>query len=98
MLKWISYTEGRELAANGAVWIDVRLPAEHEARHIQRSVNIPLPLFRMKLNKLDVDRQYLIYCDSGRRSSIATYLLSQHGIDAYVLQDSLDSVPASEMG
>jgi len=98
LLKWISYTEGRELAANGAVWIDVRLPAEHEARHIQRSVNIPLPLFRMKLNKLDVDRQYLIYCDSGRRSSIATYLLSQHGIDAYVLQDSLDSVPASEMG
>ena len=97
LLKWINYAEGRDLIANGAVWIDVRLPAEHQARHIKHSVNIPLPLLRIKLEKLDPKRRYLIYCDSGRRSSIATYLLSQNGIDAYVLQDSLDTVPETEM-
>jgi rhodanese-related sulfurtransferase len=98
LLKWVTYSEGRELAADGAIWIDVRLPAEYQARHIQHSVNIPLPLLRAKLGKLDPEKRYLMYCDSGRRGSIATYLLSQEGFDAFVLQDSLDNVPESELG
>jgi len=97
LLKWISYTEGRELVSDGAIWIDVRLPAEYQERHIQHSVNIPLPLLRVKLEKLDPEVQYLLCCDSGRRGSIAAYLLAQQGFDSFVLQDSLDSVPASEM-
>jgi len=97
LLKWISYTEGRELAADGAIWLDVRLPAEYKISHIQHSVNIPLPLLRVKLEKLDPEMRYLLYCDSGRRGAIATYLLSQQGFDAFVLQDALDSIPASEM-
>lgn len=97
LLKWITYPEGRDFSAEGAVWIDVRLPAEYQTKHIKQSVNIPLPLLRTKFEKLDPARQYLIYCDTGRRSSIATYLLSQNGIDARVLQDSLDNVPAAEM-
>lgn len=97
LLKWVTYSEGRELATDGAIWIDVRLPAEYQSGHIHHSVNIPLPLLRVKLEKLDPDARYLLYCDSGRRASIATYLLSQQGYDAFVLQDSLENVPASEM-
>ncbi len=97
LLNWISYAEGRDLAAEGAIWIDVRLPAEYQAGHIQHSVNIPLPLLRVKLAKLDSEVRYLLYCDSGRRGSIATYLLSQQGYEAFVLQDALENVPASEM-
>lgn len=97
LLKWISYAEGRDLAVDGAIWIDVRLPAEHQARHIQHSVNIPLPLLRIKLGKLDSQARYLLYCDSGRRGSIAAYLLTQQGFESFVLQDSLDDVPASEL-
>ena len=97
LLKWVTYTEGRELAEDGVIWIDVRLPAEYKARHIRRSVNIPLPLFRTKLTKLTPEHRYILYCDSGRRSSIAAYILSQQGFDAFVLQDSLEAIPASEM-
>ncbi|HEC20258.1 MAG TPA: cyclic nucleotide-binding domain-containing protein [Gammaproteobacteria bacterium] len=97
LLKWVSFREGSELAADGAVWIDVRLPAEYKARHIRKSINIPLPLLRTKLEKLDPERRYLLYCDSGRRASIATYLLSQEGFDAFVLLDSLDNLPDVEM-
>ncbi|VAX02676.1 hypothetical protein MNBD_GAMMA19-16 [hydrothermal vent metagenome] len=97
LLKWISYAEGRELAADGATWIDVRLPGEYQARHIQHSVNIPLPLLRAKLEKLDRKMKYLLYCDSGRCASIAAYLLVQRGFDSFALQGSLDNVPASEM-
>jgi rhodanese-related sulfurtransferase len=73
------------------------LPAEYQSGHIHHSVNIPLPLLRVKLEKLDPQARYLFYCDSGRRASIATYLLSQQGYDAFVLHDSLENVPASEM-
>jgi len=97
LLKWISYAEGRELAADGASWIDVRLPAEYQVRHVQHSMNIPLPLLRTKLEKLDPEVRCLLYCDSGRRAAIAAYLLVQRGFDCFVLQDSLDNLPASEM-
>ena len=75
----------------------MRLPQEYKTQHIKGSVNIPLPLLRMKFEMLDISHRYLVYCDNGRRSSIATYLLSQNGFDAYVLQGSIESVPASEM-
>lgn len=97
LLKWVSYSDGRGMATDGAIWIDVRLPVEYQSRHIKHSVNIPLPLLRAKLGKLDPETSYLVYCDTGRRASIATYLLSQQGFDAYVLQDTLENVPASEM-
>lgn len=97
LLKWITYDDARDLVPGGAIWIDVRLPQEYKAKHIKGSVNIPLPLIRMKFEKLDSKHRYLVYCDSGRRSSIATYLLSQNGYDAFVLQGSIESVPASEI-
>lgn len=97
LLKWVSYSDSRQLAADGAIWIDVRLPAEYQDKHIKSSVNIPLPLLRAKLGKLDPEKRYLMYCDSGRRGSIAAYLLSQEGFDVLVLQDPLDSVPESEL-
>ena len=97
LLKWISYSDARELVTGGGIWIDVRLPQEYQEKHIKQSVNIPLPLLRAKLSKLDPEKRYVLYCDSGRRGSIGTYLLSQEGFDVYVLQDALDSVPESEL-
>lgn len=97
LLKWISYPDAQQLASEGGIWVDVRLPAEYQARHIKSSINIPLPLLRFKLDKLSRDVRYLIYCDTGRRSSIAAYLMSQNNFTAYVLQDSLESVPEAEL-
>lgn len=97
LLKWITFDDAKTLVPDGAVWIDVRLPQEYKTHHIKGSVNIPLPLIRMKFDKLDPKHRYLLYCDTGRRSSIATYLLSQNGFDAFVLQGSIESVPAAEM-
>ena len=97
VLSWVNYSDACSLAGNGAIWIDVRLPAEYQERHIVKSVNIPLPLLRAKVDKLDPKLKYLVYCDSGRRSSIAAYLLSQNGREAVILQDSLETIPATDM-
>lgn len=97
LLKWVGYTEAKKHAEEGAIWIDVRLPAEYEAGHLTKSVNIPLPLLRAKLDKLDRKHRYLVYCDTGRRGSIAAYLMSQNGIQALILQDPFASLPATEL-
>ena len=97
LLNWLNYPDAKQEASDGAVWIDVRLPAEHQARHISGSINIPLPILRAKLDRLDRGRRYIVYCDTGRRSSTATYLLTQNGFEAYILKNGLQNVAAEDL-
>jgi rhodanese-related sulfurtransferase len=96
LLHWVSFNDAKARARDGAVWLDVRLPAEYQSRHIIGSVNLPLPLLRVKLDKLDRNKTYIACCDTGRRSSTAAYLLTQNNINAYVLENGLQVVPAEE--
>jgi CRP-like cAMP-binding protein len=97
LLKWISYDDAKSLLSKGAVWVDVRLPAEYKTAHIKGSVSIPLPLLRTRFDLFKPDRPYLIYCDNGRRSTIAAYLLSQNGFEAYVLKGFTEVVPVEDV-
>ena len=92
LLNWVNYDEAKEIQNSQGIWIDVRLPAEFQAKHVEGSVNIPLPLLRAKVNKLEKNKKYIMYCDTGRRSSTATYLLTEQGFEAYVLKDGLHSI------
>lgn len=95
LLSWVDFEHGQNLVTTGqAKWLDVRLPAEHQSDAIQGDEHIPLIFLRMKLNSLDTDKSYIVYCDTGRRSSAASYLLNERGIISYVLKDGLGSVPA----
>jgi len=92
LLNWVNYEEAKEIANSQGIWIDVRLPQEFQAKHIKGSVNLPLPLLRAKVNKLEPNKKYIMYCDTGRRSSTATYLLTEQGFEAYVLKDGLHGI------
>jgi CRP-like cAMP-binding protein len=91
LLQWLSYEEAREKVAHGAKWLDVRLPSEHQNLCIEESLNIPLYFIRLKLSALDPSVPYIVYCDTGRRSSAAAYIMVERGFDAYVLRGGLDS-------
>ena len=97
LLNWVDYDEGKKLVAEGAVWFDVRLPTEHKAKHIKGSINIPLIFLRMKANSLDTDKKYVIYCDTGRRSSAASFLLNEKDIETYVLRDGVDTAEPADL-
>ncbi len=93
MLNRISYQEGLQLAEKKpVVWLDVRLPNEHQHQHIPGSQNLPLVFLRMKKKLLDKGKTYIIYCDTGGRSSAAAFLLGLEGFDAYVLNDGISSM------
>ena len=88
-LKWIANDQAEELVEAGAVWVDVRLDSEHKNSGIEGSLNIPLFMLRLKADSLDPDKKYILYCDTGRRSSAAAFLLSERGLQAYCLKGGL---------
>ena len=90
----VSLGEASRLLAAGAQWLDVRLQDEYERAHALQSLNMPLQLLRLKARLLDKTRTYLCYCDSGKRSASAVFLLSQLGYKAYALRDGVDALPA----
>jgi CRP-like cAMP-binding protein len=82
----LSYAEGhKRVAAGAAQWLDVRLPSEYQAQHLPGSINLPLYMLRPKLAQLDPSMTYIVYCDTGRRSSVALFILAQKGFEAFIL-------------
>jgi CRP-like cAMP-binding protein len=91
MLDWVDDAQAEKLIADGAAaWLDVRLPSEFEAGHKDGAVNIPLYFLRLKINTLDVAQTYVVYCDTGRRSSAAAFILNERGYKTYVLKGGLN--------
>ncbi|TLY54560.1 MAG: cyclic nucleotide-binding domain-containing protein [Gammaproteobacteria bacterium] len=91
LLQWVSPAEALAIIARGGRWLDVRLPSEHQTLAIEGALNVPLYLIRLKLSTLDRKTPYVVYCDTGRRSSAATYILVERGFDAYVLTGGVSS-------
>lgn len=91
LLQWVNREQASEIVAKGGRWLDVRLPSEHQTLAIEGALNIPLYLIRLKLSTLDRAVPYVVYCDTGRRSSAAAYLMVERGFDAYVLTGGLSN-------
>jgi CRP-like cAMP-binding protein len=91
MLDWVDHEKAEEIIKNGGQWLDVRLPSEFENQHKDGAVNMPLYFIRLKINTLDQNTQYVVCCDTGRRSSAGAYILSERGFQAYVLRDGINS-------
>jgi CRP-like cAMP-binding protein len=80
-----------------ASWLDVRMPSEHQSCHLEGDQNLPLIILRMRAKGLDHDREYIVYCDTGRRSAVGVYVLAERGLHASLLQGGLSEVPASAL-
>ncbi|HUP93114.1 MAG TPA: cyclic nucleotide-binding domain-containing protein, partial [Solimonas sp.] len=86
----LKFDEAKKLVEAGkARWLDVRLPSEFQNFHIKGSINLPLYMLRMKLQALDPKVTWIVCCDTGRRSSVAVFVLTQKGYDAYVLDKGI---------
>ncbi len=76
----------------GAVLLDVRMEDEYKQGCLKGSLNLPLYLLRLRARALDPARPYILYCQTGRRSSTAAFLLAQRGFDVHVLTGGLDAM------
>lgn len=89
MQKEVDFDGAREMLRDGAVLLDVRLESEFKSGCIRGSANLPIYMLRLKAEMLDPTKRYIVYCDTGRRSSAAAFLLTERGFDAYVLRGGL---------
>lgn len=89
LLQKVDGDEAERRIAAGACWIDVRFPAEYQSDGYPGAINIPLNDIRQSSTALDPRQEYVVYCQTGRRSSAAAFLLSQRGLHAALLEGGM---------
>jgi rhodanese-related sulfurtransferase len=89
LLQWVNMERAREKVAQGGQWLDVRYPSEYQYDKLPGAINIPLAEIRNAVKILDKGREYIVYCQTGRRSSAAAFLLAQRGLKSFVLEGGL---------
>lgn len=77
-------------SSTNLIILDVRTREEYLSGNIPNSINIDVLSqdFKSKIDMLDKNKEYLIYCRSGNRSSIASSIMSTNGfINIYNLEN-----------
>jgi rhodanese-related sulfurtransferase len=95
LLQRLSPAEALQRIAAGAQWLDVRFPAEYQCDGLPGAINVPVNEIRHAVAGLDPAREYIVYCQTGRRSSAAAFLLSQRGLHAHLLEGGLKAMLAA---
>ena len=89
---WVNYSDAMDKVNEGAVWVDTRSHSDFNSGHLPGAVNIPMNEAHRRSQDLDTNKQYICYCQTGRRSSAAAFILSQYGLEVSVLKDGLPSI------
>ena len=90
LIKSLTSKETGVLRKKGALLVDVRLEEEHKNDgRIKGSINLPLYDLRLESESMDREKTYILYCDTGARSSAAAFLLTERGFAAYYLEGGL---------
>ena len=63
------------------IMLDVRTAEEYSTGNIPNSINIDVlsPDFKSKIDLLDKNKEYLVYCRSGNRAAIASSIMATNG-------------------
>jgi rhodanese-related sulfurtransferase len=92
LLKRNGFEEAAERVRRGALWLDVRYPSEYQYDKLPGAINVPLAEVRNMFAVLDRSKEYVAYCQSGRRSAAAAFLFAQRGFKVWLLEGGLRSV------
>ncbi len=80
-----------------AQWVDVRLPGEFEHAHLPGAINISMRDMHRQAQSLDKSKIYICYCETGKRSSAASFVLQQYGLRSKLLDGGLGNAPPSQL-
>jgi len=75
--------DARNAVENGALIIDVRSREEFKEGHAKDSVNIPVQLIEKYYKHIPKNKEIVVYCRTGSRSSYATTFLRSKGRTVY---------------
>lgn len=81
--EWLTPEEFLARREADAVIVDVRTPGEYQRGHLAgaRNIDLQAPNFRQRVDALDRERSYYLYCRSGNRSGIAAAAMRDLGFE-----------------
>jgi rhodanese-related sulfurtransferase len=85
----VSREEAQQLIAEGAQLVDVRAEHEWDAGRIAGAKHLPLAELSERVDEIEKDRQVVLYCRGGNRSTMATEALAAAGYDAAKLTEGI---------
>jgi len=97
LLRRFAFEEASEKVRRGALWLDVRYPSEYQYDKLPGAINVPLAEVRNMFAVLDRTKEYIAYCQSGRRSAAAAFLFAQRGFKVWLLEGGLKGVHEPEI-
>lgn len=89
LLRRIGFDAASARVRRGALWLDVRYPSEYQYDKLPGAINVPLAEVRNMFAVLDRTKEYIAYCQSGRRSAAAAFLFAQRGFKVWLLEGGL---------
>lgn len=86
----VSYARAARMKEQGAETLDVR----SEAAFINNGIgtHMPLQTLRSQAHTLDRSKEYVVVCEDGKKSAVATFFLSQQGFHVYALKGGLEAI------
>lgn len=69
--------------------LDVRMPYEFDAGHIQGAVNVPLPSLPQHVDELARDKPIICVCQVGQRSDLAARFLADRDLIAFNMEGGM---------
>lgn len=97
LIQRLGVGEAVSRVARGAVWVDVRFAPEFQHDGLPGAMNVPLNALRDAASLLDATKEYIVYCQTGRRGAAAAFLLSQRGFKAYLLEGGLRALGGDDL-
>jgi rhodanese-related sulfurtransferase len=97
LLHRVGHEEAAAKVRAGALWLDVRYPSEYQYDKLPGAINVPLAEVRNMFAVLDRTKDYIAYCQSGRRSAAAAFLFAQRGFKVWLLAGGLKGVVDPEI-
>ncbi len=91
LLHNLDYVTASRRAGAGAVWLDVRHPPQYQRNRLPGAINVPLNDIRSAIGVLGKAGSYIAYCEDGRASPVAAFILAQAGYDVSVLDGGLQA-------
>ncbi len=83
-LKRISAKDIENINTEETKVFDIRKKSEFQSEHLIGAINVPLNEINNHLAEFPKDQRFIIYCDGGYRSMIASSMLKQRGWDNFV--------------
>lgn len=78
------------ISKENIVVLDVRSKVQYNEDHIKGAINIPMSNLAIEADNLDIDKEIVVYCNSGKVSIGATLFLLDKGFNVKNLKGGFE--------